>query len=68
MLVLSRRPGEEIVIDGKIRVAVVEVKGNRVRLGIIAPDGMPVDRREVHERRQRTSGRAPQCVCLSHRQ
>ncbi len=59
MLVLSRRPGEELIIDGNIRVKVVEVKGNRIRLGIVAPDGMPIDRQEIHERRQIAPGAAP---------
>ena len=51
MLVLSRRLGEEIVIGGNIRVKVVLVKGDRVRLGISAPASVPVDRSEIHERR-----------------
>lgn len=51
MLVLSRRVGEEIVINDNIRVTVVAVKGDRVRLGIIAPRDVTVDRSEVHERR-----------------
>jgi carbon storage regulator len=51
MLVLTRRVGEEIVIDGNIRVTVVAATGNKVRLGIIAPPSIPVDRKEVHERR-----------------
>ncbi len=51
MLVLSRRLGEEIVIDGYINVRVVGVKGDRVRLGIDAPSFVSVDRLEVHERR-----------------
>jgi carbon storage regulator len=51
MLVLSRRLGEEIVIDGCIRVVVVDVKRNHVRLGICAPRSVTVDRQEVHERR-----------------
>lgn len=38
MLVLSRKPGEKILIGEDIRVTVVEVKGNRVKLGIEAPD------------------------------
>lgn len=37
MLVLSRKVGEEVIIDGVIRVSVVRVRGNRVRLGIQAP-------------------------------
>jgi len=51
MLVLTRRPGEEIVIAGNIRIAVVGLKGDRVRLGITALETVPVDRAEVHERR-----------------
>jgi carbon storage regulator len=52
MLVLTRRPGEEIVIDGCIRVRVVDVHGNRVRLGIEAPPEVTVDRSEIHECRE----------------
>lgn len=52
MLVLSRRVGEEVIIDGDIRVTVVSIKGDKVRLGIQAPPAVAVDRREVHERRQ----------------
>lgn len=51
MLVLSRRPGEEIVINNNIRVTVVAVKGDRVRIGISAPAEVPVDRAEIHARR-----------------
>jgi carbon storage regulator len=51
MLVLTRRPDESIVIDGDIRITVVAVKGDRVRIGVTAPKDMTVDRQEVHERR-----------------
>jgi carbon storage regulator len=51
MLVLTRRVGEEIVIDGNIHVMVVGVKGDRIRIGISAPPSVTVDRKEVHERR-----------------
>jgi carbon storage regulator len=51
MLVLSRRVGEEIVIDGNIRVVIVAVQGNKVRIGVEAPANVPVDRLEIHERR-----------------
>lgn len=37
MLVLSRKLNEEILIDGGIRVKVLEINGNRIRLGIVAP-------------------------------
>ncbi len=51
MPVLCRRPGEEIVIDGDIRIEVVQVRGNRTRLGVRAPSDVRVDRKEVRERR-----------------
>jgi len=52
MLVLSRRVGEEIIINDNIRVTVVAVKGDRVRLGVVAPRTVTVDRSEVHDRRR----------------
>lgn len=51
MLVLSRRLGEEILIDGQIHVIVVGIHKNRIRLGISAPHSFSVDRKEIHERR-----------------
>lgn len=51
MLVLTRRLGEEIVIADNVRVKVVAVQGDRVRLGIAAPKSVAVDRLEVHQRR-----------------
>jgi carbon storage regulator len=59
MLVLTRRLGEEIVIDGDIRVTVVKIKGDQVRLGVTAPKFIPVDREEVHERRDEFLREAP---------
>jgi len=51
MLVLSRRIGEEIVIANEIRVKVVSVQGNRVRLGVVAPNDVTVHREEIHRQR-----------------
>jgi carbon storage regulator len=66
MLVLTRRPGEEIVIDGNIRLTVVSVEGDRIRLGIEAPPSVVVDRQEIHERRKRSSDRVPPpCLVLA---
>ena len=59
MLVLSRRVGEEIVIDGDIRVTIVAVRGDRVRVGITAPPSVPVDRQEIHQRRVEFGDRSP---------
>ena len=49
MLVLSRKKGESIVIAGNIKVTVVEIRGDRIRLGIEAPKDVPVYRQEVWE-------------------
>ncbi|MDR3634384.1 MAG: carbon storage regulator [Isosphaeraceae bacterium] len=51
MLVLSRKKNEVIVIDRNIRVTVVKIVGNKVRLGIEAPRQVSVDRLEVSERK-----------------
>jgi carbon storage regulator CsrA len=59
MLVLTRRLGEEIVIAGDIRVTVVAIQGDKVRLGVTAPDAIIVDRAEVHQRRGQFFERAP---------
>ncbi len=48
MLVLSRKPGEAIVIGGGIRLRVLEVRGNHVRLGVEAPAEVNVVREELH--------------------
>ena len=52
MLVLTRSIGDEIIIDGRIRVRITGVKGDRVKVGIEAPPEVSVDRHEVHARRR----------------
>jgi carbon storage regulator len=47
MLLLSRRLGERIVIDENIEIAVVQIRGNKVRLGVSAPSHVPIRRTEV---------------------
>jgi carbon storage regulator len=49
MLVLSRKKNESIVIDDNIVITVVEIRGDKVRLGIQAPREVPVHRSEVYE-------------------
>lgn len=49
MLVLTRRKDEEILINGNISIKVLSVKGNRVRLGVDAPDDVQVNRAEVQK-------------------
>jgi len=62
MLVLTRRLGEEIVIAGDIHIRLVAIQGDRVRLGIEAPESVCVDRKEIHERRSSFAGEQP---CLN---
>lgn len=49
MLVLSRKRSEKIVIDGKIVVTVVDIRGDKVRLGIEAPKDVSIHRSEVYD-------------------
>jgi len=51
MLVLTRKISEKIIINGDIRLTVVNIQGDRVRLGISAPRETVVDRQEIHESR-----------------
>jgi carbon storage regulator len=58
MLILSRKLGESIVIDGHIHVTVMRVDGEVVKLGIAAPAEVPVHRKEVYEEIQRNNQQA----------
>ncbi len=49
MLVLSRKPGEAITINENIVVTIIEIRGDKVRLGIEAPKDVKVHRQEVFE-------------------
>jgi carbon storage regulator len=49
MLVLSRKKNESIVINNDVIITVVEIRGDKVRLGIVAPKDVPVHREEVYE-------------------
>ncbi len=49
MLVLTRRPGESIVVGDNIVVTVIEIKGGQVRIGIDAPRDVDVYREEIYE-------------------
>ena len=49
MLVLSRNKSESIIIGNDIEIVVVNINGNRVRLGITAPKEVSVHRREIYE-------------------
>jgi carbon storage regulator len=49
MLVFTRKKDQQVVIDDKIIVTVIDVVGDKVRLGIQAPKEVPVHRREVYD-------------------
>jgi len=53
MLILSRRPDEALFIGPDIKIIVISIKGNQVRLGIQAPLNAVVDREEIRARKQR---------------
>lgn len=53
MLVLSRKRDESIIINDNIKVTVVDIRGDKVRLGVVAPTEIPVHRQEVYEAIQR---------------
>lgn len=53
MLVLIRKTGESIRIGEDVTLVVLNVQGNKVRLGVNAPRDMPVDREELRERKRR---------------
>ena len=58
MLVLSRQRDESIIIGDNIVITIVDIRGDKVRLGINAPTEIPVHRQEVYEAIQRENLRA----------
>lgn len=58
MLVLSRQRDETIMIGDNIEITVVDIRGDKVRLGITAPNTIPVHRKEVYEAIQRENREA----------
>lgn len=62
MLVLSRKKLESIVIGNLIEVVVLEIRGDKVRLGINAPKDVPVHRSEIHQLIQQQKGAERECA------
>ncbi|MBN2020745.1 MAG: carbon storage regulator CsrA [Sedimentisphaerales bacterium] len=60
MLVLSRQKDESIMIGDDVEVTIVDVRGDKVRLGITAPKSISVHRKEVYEAIQREKKEAQQ--------
>ena len=64
MLVLSRQRDESIMIGDDVEITIVDVRGDKVRLGITAPKQIPVHRREIYdaiqrEKAQKAAGETP---------
>lgn len=57
MLVLSRHKDESIIINGNIEVMIVDIRGDKVRIGIEAPASVPVHRKEVQDAIDRQKGK-----------
>ncbi|MFC1762192.1 carbon storage regulator CsrA [Planctomycetota bacterium] len=58
MLVLSRKRDESIMIADNVEVTIVDIRGEKVRLGITAPKDIPVHRREIYDAIQREKGQS----------
>ncbi|WP_444912421.1 carbon storage regulator CsrA [Microbulbifer sp. JMSA004] len=53
MLILKRRTGQNLRIGANVSITVLEVKGNQVKIGILAPKSLPVHREEIYIRVQK---------------
>jgi carbon storage regulator CsrA len=51
MLILQRRLGESVVVDGKTTVTFLRIDGDKIKLGFEAPDAVRIDRLEIHNER-----------------
>jgi len=58
MLVLSRQRDESIMIGDNVQITIVDIRGDKVRLGIVAPAEIPVHRKEVYDAIQRENRKA----------
>ncbi|MEE9384456.1 MAG: carbon storage regulator CsrA [Nannocystaceae bacterium] len=64
MLTLTRKAGQKIRIGDRIEIVVREIRGRQVRLGITAPEGLPVYREELYQQIAAENSRAAQTVDL----
>jgi carbon storage regulator len=59
MLILTRRVGETLIIEDKVSVTVLSIKGNQVRIGVNAPKEVTVHREEIYERTRKETAQNP---------
>ncbi len=59
MLILTRRSGEAVIVGDNVRIAVLDIRGNQVRLGVEAPREVTVHREEVYRRIVEEQGSVP---------
>lgn len=62
MLILTRRVGETVFIGDDIKITILGVKGGQVRIGVEAPNEVPVHREEIYQRIQKEKEQQPQAV------
>jgi len=67
MLILTRRVDERLVIGDDVTITVLAVKGRQVRIGIEAPQEVPVHREEIYQQilKERETDNSPAAACLS---
>jgi carbon storage regulator len=66
MLILSRKIGESLVIDGRVIVKIIRTDGDTVKVGIEAPTDIPVHRQEVYDEIQKANREAATRIPLPH--
>ena len=62
MLILTRRQGESIIVGDNVRITVISVKGNQVRIGVEAPRSVSVQRQEIASKKDQTPENDPEKV------
>ena len=70
MLVLSRQKSESIMVGDEVEITIVDVRGDKVRLGITAPKKIAVHRKEIYEaiQREKAEGQPPAEAENEHQQ